>query len=389
MGMHLLLGPMFLAGVAMGPSHPAGGFSLLAHRMEIASNDTSWSGDMLEVCDDEPMQIDMGSGTPIVALRQANLGGQSLLLMPDGWLDWYGNKFLSPTEAPFVPDSPRTIAERYREWMGPAYRIRCSQRRVCVYNCSERFRIRALAVMDVVEEGVYRYFADRHFPVHRPRFPLVVILFGTHREFVEFTKAEPGIAGLYSGWGNFTVASEWSAFWNEEQMLQTVAHEAVHQTLANIGIEHRLARWPAWVSEGIAECLSQVSAAEHPVWLGPTPPPRDRARYLQANAGGPRREPAMGRTAKLERLENGLQYVVSWGMVHYLLERRPNSFRLYLRSLRSRGPFYTPLELLAEDEWPEDFSPIVGEAKVFRRYFGATPRQLEEEFRVHLTALSR
>ena len=42
---------------------------------------------------------------------------------------------------------------------------------------------------------------------------------------------------------------------------QTVAHEGTHQILQNIGIQPRLATWPPWLVEGLAEYLRH--AADH------------------------------------------------------------------------------------------------------------------------------
>lgn len=362
-------------------------FSLLAHRMAMSCQDVS--ADDLRVCHDERMEIDYGSGEPTVALRQVQADGQSLMLMPDGWFDWVGDLFLRRTTRPFVADSPAAIAERYREWMGPGYRMYRSSRRVCVYNCSERFRVRAMSVINAVEDGVFRYFRERHFPVHRPRFPLVVLMFRTEREFRTFTGHDKGLVGLYNTWGNFIVVFEESGDYDDKAMLRVVAHEAVHQTLTNIGVEPRLARWPAWVCEGLAECLSQVSGGDDPVWLGPTPPPRTDAGILDAFATRFQRVQFVGRTVAREELNNGLQYLASWCLVHHLLEERPASFRLYLRSLSAREPFYSPLVLLKADEWPETLSNTPGELELFRRYFGTSPRRLEGEFREHVARIAR
>ena len=52
----------------------------------------------------------------------------------------------------------------------------------------------------------------------------------------------------------------------DQQAAATIAHEGIHQILHSIGVQQRLAHWPIWISEGLAEYFAPTSTDERSRW---------------------------------------------------------------------------------------------------------------------------
>ena len=78
--------------------------------------------------------------------------------------------------------------------------------------------------------------------------PLVVIMFRTQQEYTAYSDMPEGVVAFYNGISNAVVMYEESRLvsaWPDLALklaISTVAHEGVHQILANIGVQQRLSR---------------------------------------------------------------------------------------------------------------------------------------------------
>ncbi|MCA9055894.1 MAG: DUF1570 domain-containing protein [Planctomycetaceae bacterium] len=109
-----------------------------------------------------------------------------------------------------------------------------------------------LANVDKVFAGYARLMK---FPLDKPRFPLVMLVFEQDSDFEKYaqdvtqgrTLSAGNIAGFYSGMTNWLAVRMSECFTFEVPL-----HEAIHQQVYNRGVFQRLAPIPAWFNEGIA-----------------------------------------------------------------------------------------------------------------------------------------
>jgi len=109
--------------------------------------------------------------------------------------------------------------------------------------------------MKTVERVFLDFINDLKIETEKPRFPLVLLIFETDDDFIQFTAEESGgrglsartILGYYSGLTNRLVIRM-----SECHSFETPLHEAIHQQVYNRGLMQRLSSVPVWFSEGIA-----------------------------------------------------------------------------------------------------------------------------------------
>ena len=105
-----------------------------------------------------------------------------------------------------------------------------------------------------------------------------------------------------------------------------VAHEITHHVTSRV-----FARQPLWFGEGLACVMESVATVGTPTVGGL---PAHRVREVN---------PYFGEVARVlrarERLETSRDYAVAWGLVHYLMNRRPHEFgQIQQRLARGQDP---------------------------------------------------
>ena len=109
--------------------------------------------------------------------------------------------------------------------------------------------------MKTVEKVFLGFINELKIETEKPRFPLVLLIFETDDDFMQFATEETGGRGLsaglmlgyYSGLTNRLVIRM-----SECHTFTTPLHEAIHQQVFNRGILQRLSPVPVWFNEGIA-----------------------------------------------------------------------------------------------------------------------------------------
>ncbi len=111
------------------------------------------------------------------------------------------------------------------------------------------------AFMKTVEKVFLDFVGDLKLETEKPRYPLVLLIFETDDDFMQFATKETGGQGLSAG----SMLGYYSSLTNrlvirmsECHTFTTPLHEAIHQQVYNRGIIRRLSPVPVWFNEGIA-----------------------------------------------------------------------------------------------------------------------------------------
>ncbi|TWT47348.1 DUF1570 domain-containing protein [Botrimarina hoheduenensis] len=260
-----------------------------------------------------------------------------------------------------------------------------------VYQSSDGFYQHTRGILESMLKGVVTQLRAWGLPVERPATPLVVIILPSRAAFDAYYKAPPEMLAYYNIDTNCVVMYEDERLFDAapeyalKQASYVVAHEAIHQLLANTAIQQRRSGWPAWITEGIAEyfCPLQVSSrirkadgdqipARAVAWTQPGMVNDLRMRDLLRTPG------EGGRVIREVVSAPGLTshgYAVAWGLTHYLAEQRTDEFTAYLRELSVKEPLTPPPSAVQHGPDP-----------LFVKHFGDDFAAIEQEVQAHLTS---
>jgi hypothetical protein len=228
-------------------------------------------------------------------------------------------------------------------------------------------------------EDLYRsfthYMSVRGFNLDEPRVPLVAIVFRNKGDYYRHAEAsgtplQPNTLGHYDPVSNriflYDAGLETDEDWTVS--IDTIIHEATHQTAYNVGIHRRFAEQPRWLAEGLAMMFEAKG-----VWdRRSTHTRKDRInrgrlddfRYLlpQRKAGT---LPRLIASDDQFRSDAAAAYAEAWTLSFFLCETRPKEYCDYLELVASRKPFskYPAKKRVAD----------------FARYFGSDFKQLDAE----------
>ena len=134
--------------------------------------------------------------------------------------------------------------------------------------CGDRFRIFCGADQIILESmlvGVMNHAKACGLTVREPELPLVVVLFPNKADFQKYRSVPEGVTAYFHPITNRVFLheprelGELSRELAVSQAISTVAHEGAHQILHNIGVQQRLAVWPMWINEGLAEYFAPTT----------------------------------------------------------------------------------------------------------------------------------
>jgi hypothetical protein len=322
-------------------------------------------------------------------------------MLPDGQLGIPTR--LIPTDEPF---RPLTRDELYpllkRELFSDFESFKTAHYLIYFQSRSESslgFAQRSGALLENLYGGLTETFRKRGVPFHGLEFPLVVVIFDSEREFRAHKKVAPDVQAYYEIYTNriyFYETSERDRLAPELATLrrpQTVAHEGTHQILANIGVQPRLAAWPVWLTEGLAEyCASPVQDkngiatwnglgminALHMATIRDLEDPYSmqvKARHGHTSRTG--RDPGKPLLESLIRAErlSPTDYALAWALTHYLALKRGDDFVRFLIEM-GKVP---PLEPRTADE----------QVAAFKKSFGDDLAKLDKQIAGYLSKLAR
>ena len=253
-------------------------------------------------------------------------------------------------------------------------------------------RVAAYArLLDGVYDDFWNHFSRRQFPLEKPEFPLVVLVFPTRQQFAAYAQAEgtaipPTLKGYYHRISNRIAlysessltadvgdASESAVMARgvgsssgdvlasiDGSLKDTLIHEATHQLAYNTGLHSRVGDHPRWVSEGLAMLFEEESRRDDRG--GRDPADRvNRSRYLWFMNYRRERRDAKGLEEFLASNDlfsrAGLDaYSEAWALSFYLIETRRADYARYLQTIAERDP----LQAYGEDERRDDFRTAFG-----------------------------
>ncbi|MCA9045451.1 MAG: DUF1570 domain-containing protein [Planctomycetaceae bacterium] len=235
--------------------------------------------------------------------------------------------------------------------------------------------------LNEVSRSVKSYFSRRGFRLQDDGKPLVVIVFSSRKEFLQYAEQEretPGetVLGYYHPISNRIVSYD-AGSGNEISMAmrQTLAHEAVHQLCFNFGLMSRLAQLPTWLVEGLAINLELPNCRAN---SGSQKQRVHRDQLLQLSQLLKQQQLDLGSfiaNDKIRFRDDTLNaYAISWALTFYLMETQSAQFSAYLEHIGRRSPLspYPEAERLAD----------------FQQFFGNDLSWLEVRLQRYLQELS-
>ncbi len=340
------------------------------------------------------LRIRTEDGRIVVARLHGTSGDKISVLLPDGRIGFSSG--LAETDEPFQP----MTADQLRESLvnDPAladFQVRQSAHYLVFFQSTPGFAEESIKLLENLYKSLSEVLRKRGFAIHEPEFPLVAIIFRTERDFRAHRRIDPDIQAYYEPLSNritFYQKGEHDGDSPEVAALrkpQTVAHEGTHQILQNIGIQPRLAAWPLWLVEGLAEYCSPPTITRKGLaaWggLGLVNPfhmatIHDLNDPLPVQVKGMKRA-QVGRNPKTPMVEylvtrkslTPTDYALSWALTHYLLMKRGNDFLAFLKTMSQIPPL--------EDRSPEDHLAS------FREAFGPDLVKMDRSIASYLAKL--
>ena len=319
----------------------------------------------------EPRRIKVRdrSGRTVVARIHGGTGGETHVMLPDGQLGV--PEELTFTDEPFRPATPSEVAEGLLAGPLAGFNLKTSSHYLVFYKSTPEFAEQSARVLEGLYACLVDAFRRKEVSVHESEFPLVAVIFGTEAEFRQFREVDPQIRAYYEIYTNriymFETSEQLEAAPEVAALRrpQTVAHEGTHQILQNIGIQPRLAAWPPWLIEGLAEyCATPVMTRKGTAWsfLGAVNAEhlatiRDLADPDAGQFLGQAPPIVMGRKPDQPLVEyvvtrtelTPTDYALSWAVTHYLAWKRLDDFMAYVKLMSQLQPLEprTPEQQLA------------------------------------------
>ncbi len=276
-------------------------------------------------------------------------------MLPSGLLKSVRRREATPTDKPFQGLSPEALATRLKQKSFSKFKAAKGGHFVYLYQCQEPFYQATRDILESLYDGVTGYLEQWEVPKHAPEVPLVVLIFPDRKTFDAYHKMPPEILAYYSTVSNFIVLhedpelSDAAPEFALKQAAYTIAHEGIHQILGNMGIHQRLARWPAWLCEGMPELFCPIKVTSTLVKEGSSSMPTRRLKWSKLGLVNDIRMhsllgiPASGgavvsKTVSSASLDSA-GYAVAWGLAFYLSAKQPQQFQELVREAAAIEPF--------------------------------------------------
>jgi hypothetical protein len=281
-----------------------------------------------------------------------------LVLLPDGRIGW--PKGLAFTDEPFVIETPEDVADRLMQGPFRGFRLHKTAHYLVLYQGGEAFAVASGQLLESLYDGLTAKLREKGLTVHEAEFPLVAIIFRNEAEF----RAQAPVAEDVQAY--FNIATNQILLYEQSdrdrsapdvearKRPQTVAHEGTHQILQNIGLHPRLAPWPPWLVEGLAEYFAPTRLTSDGRWEGGNrinpfhmATLSDLQDPLSAQVRGPGqpllrvghdpRQPVVEYLITKTDL-SPTDYALAWALTHFLANKHFDAFLEYLKALSKLGP---------------------------------------------------
>lgn len=326
-------------------------------------------------------------GGALVAKVLCELGKSRLIKLPTGELDVVARKDTRPTDKPFKSATRKQIAAKIKADGFTDFKFASGGYYVYAYDSSEAYYLHTRSILESMLSGVVAQLKDWGLEPQRPETPLVVMIVGSRSSFDAIREMPPEVAAYYDGITNRVVLYEDQRLWEAapeyafKQAAYTVAHEGIHQLLANTGIQQRLSHWPQWISEGLPEYFCPLKVNTKLIKKKDSQLPERTLRWSQAGRVNDLRMYDLLRSTSRNGIlmRDAVQatnltsygYAVSWGMVHYLATEKPETLGAYLKEVQKSKP-------LERSQYRGRPDPL------FIKHFGDKYAVLERRVQTHL-----
>ena len=198
-------------------------------------------------------------------------------------------------------------------------------------------------------ETLYRTFVRamnvRGIATKSPQVPMVAVVFRNREEYFKHyatssgTKPHPGTLGHYDSISNRVFLYDDG---HGTDNINTVIHEATHQTANNVGVHRRHTVQPRWLVEGLAMMCEAPGMRE--AWSIHTRPQRitrSRLRHF-LSVLDQRPDDTLVRLVTSDamfRSDPGAAYAEAWVLSFYLFEPRSQDYGRYLARVAARKQF--------------------------------------------------
>ncbi len=225
------------------------------------------------------------------------------------------------------------------------------------------------------------------------KFPLAIVVFGSRPEYDRYAARELGatpgtMIAHYSQLTNrvamydltFDVGGGVERKLDEVlkkpdaiPMVTTIIHEATHQLMFNRGMQVRLADAPLWLNEGIANWFETPNLKNNNGWTRPGLVNQLRLRQLgkylpDRPANSIETLIANDDRFSFEGDTAFNAYAESWALVHFLLKRKRNEFREYLKTVSKKRPGFEVDDETRLKDFANHFGDLQKLDKAFMKY---------------------
>ena len=260
------------------------------------------------------------------------------------------------------PADAEALGQLMKVETGSGFEVHQTEHYLLCSNCSEGYNEFMGRLLETVYDQYFQFWQKLKVPLQPPDRPLPVVLFQAESEFLAYAgRIHPetdfaGVPGFYSVRDNLVLVVDLTrdralrdlsavrkALSDRPLQVATVVHEAVHQLSFNSGLQQRFADFPVWYSEGLSLYFE---------------PPTERSAVLWSRPGqvSGRHHPEFLRLVQDDELSlpladllvnDGLfqsgdtaaaAYAESWGLVSYLVKKKPAELALYAQRLQGLRP---------------------------------------------------
>jgi len=197
-------------------------------------------------------------------------------------------------------------------------------------------------------ESLYRTFLGsmrvRGIKTTQPLVPLVAVVFRNRAAYYRYAKAhgttlQPDMLGHYDPKSNRVLLFDDG---QSSQNLDTIVHEATHQTAYNVGAHRRFAEQPSWLVEGLAMMFETPGMRQ--AWTVHTRKDRinrSRLDYFRKHLEKRPKDALVRLISSDQRFRtDGLAaYSEAWVLTFYLFETHPREYSRYLARVAARKAF--------------------------------------------------
>jgi hypothetical protein len=328
-------------------------------------------------------------GESVVAKLHVDVGDYRLVLLPDGQIAARKASEAPVTDRPFLPISKKDLTERLLTGKLANFKSKETRRYLYLYNTSENFALVTSKILESMFPGIAGYYEQQKLGLRAADFPLVVLMFRTEEEFQKYQRMPPGVVAYYNVLSNHVVMYEESKLFRIkpelgiQQSISTIAHEGVHQILANIGVQQRLSVWPMWIAEGLAEYFAPTTVGKKLQWKGPGQVNDLRMyeleNYLKGRSADAPDGQMVQHTVSAARLTS-TGYASAWALTTYLAKQERAKFNRYVAEISKLGPLEGNLSTTGR-------GVILQNLETFSKFFGEDNADIEKKLVAYLKKL--